>query len=94
MGQVILVRHGQASWGAADYDVLSPLGETQATAVGRALKDVQPTVVVHGEMKRQADTARLAVEAAGWAIQDPTEPAVGQVRLPRRALPVPRTLCG
>ncbi len=74
MGQIILVRHGQASWGAADYDVLSPLGEIQAAAVGRALKDVQPTVVVHGEMKRQADTARLAVEAAGWSIGTTTDP--------------------
>ena len=34
MGVVLLVRHGQASFGAADYDVLSPLGERQAAATG------------------------------------------------------------
>jgi len=29
-----LVRHGQASYGAADYDALSPRGEAQAAALG------------------------------------------------------------
>ena len=40
MGQILLVRHGQASWGAADYDVLSPLGERQAAALGACLAGV------------------------------------------------------
>lgn len=66
MGRIILVRHGQASWGAADYDVLSPLGEQQAEATGRALADLAPDVVVHGSMLRQRRTAELAVAAAGW----------------------------
>ena len=65
MGRIILVRHGQASWGAADYDVLSPLGEQQAEATGRALADLEPDVVVHGSMVRQRRTAELAVAAAG-----------------------------
>ncbi len=69
MTQVLLVRHGQASWGADDYDVLSPLGEQQAALVGRALAARgldRPDLVVHGAMKRQRETARLAAEAAGW----------------------------
>jgi len=66
MGQILLVRHGQASWGAADYDVLSSLGEEQGSAVGAALADVQPDVVVHGTMLRQRRTAELAAAAAGW----------------------------
>ena len=68
MGQILLVRHGQASWGAADYDVLSPLGEEQATAVGAALADLEPDVVVHGSMLRQLRTAELAAAAAGWSL--------------------------
>ena len=48
VGQVLLVRHGQASWGAADYDVLSPLGERQAAATGAFLAGVRPDAVVHG----------------------------------------------
>ena len=66
MGQIVLVRHGQASWGSADYDVLSPLGEHQAAVVGATLRGLAPDLVVHGTMKRQQGTAELAVGAAGW----------------------------
>jgi broad specificity phosphatase PhoE len=68
MGVILLVRHGQASWGAADYDELSPVGHEQGRLVGRALaaRGVTPTQVVAGGMKRHAQTARAAVDAAGW----------------------------
>jgi broad specificity phosphatase PhoE len=66
MGQILLARHGQASWGAADYDVLSATGEQQAEVLGRALADIAPDVVVHGSMLRQRRTAEIAVAAAGW----------------------------
>lgn len=33
MPSVLLIRHGQASFGATDYDVLSDVGERQAAAV-------------------------------------------------------------
>ena len=68
MGQVLLVRHAQASFGAADYDVLSPLGERQAATTGAALAGLQPHRVVHGTMVRQRRTAELMVEAAGWDV--------------------------
>ena len=64
----MLVRHGQASYGAADYDVLSPLGETQAARTGEVLADLRPDVVLHGAMKRQRRTAEVMVEAAGWPV--------------------------
>ncbi len=35
MGSLYLVRHGQASFGAEDYDQLSALGERQCEALGR-----------------------------------------------------------
>ena len=35
MGMLYLVRHGQASFGAADYDQLSELGARQCEALGR-----------------------------------------------------------
>ncbi len=66
MGRILLVRHGQASWGAADYDVLSATGEQQAEVLGRALADLAPDVVVHGSLLRQQRTAEIAVAAAGW----------------------------
>jgi len=35
MGTLYLVRHGQASFGAANYDQLSPLGQQQCGQLGR-----------------------------------------------------------
>jgi broad specificity phosphatase PhoE len=67
VGQIVLVRHGQASWGADDYDALSPLGERQAAATGALLAQLRPDAVVHGRMQRQQRTAELAADAAGWA---------------------------
>ena len=68
MSQVLLVRHGQASWGADDYDVLSDLGARQATVLGEVLRarGLQADVLLHGAMKRQRETARMLGEAAGW----------------------------
>ncbi|HEY4239018.1 MAG TPA: histidine phosphatase family protein [Kofleriaceae bacterium] len=58
MGTLLLVRHGQASYGQADYDRLSPLGEAQARAVGPALAGVDAIFV--GPLRRQQQTAELA----------------------------------
>ena len=66
MGIVHLVRHGQASFGSADYDVLSPEGEEQARLLGLALAGLQPDRVVHGSLVRQRRTASIAAAAAGW----------------------------
>jgi broad specificity phosphatase PhoE len=70
MGVVLLVRHGQASFGAADYDVLSETGVEQSRLLGRALvaQGVTPDVVVHGAMRRQRDTAAAMVEGGGWSV--------------------------
>ena len=37
MSKILLVRHGQASFGAADYDNLSPTGHEQSRVLGAAL---------------------------------------------------------
>ena len=37
MSKLYFFRHGQASLGADNYDVLSPLGEEQALALGKYL---------------------------------------------------------
>jgi broad specificity phosphatase PhoE len=66
---VYLVRHGQASFGAADYDVLSEAGRRQSAVLGAELarRGVVPDRVVTGSMARQRDTASLALAAAGLA---------------------------
>ncbi|MCW2794684.1 histidine phosphatase family protein [Nocardioides sp.] len=58
MGVLLLVRHGQASFGAEDYDVLSDLGWEQSRRLGRWLSErgVRPDVILRGDMKRHRDT--------------------------------------
>ena len=41
MGTIYLVRHGQASFGADDYDQLSALGTQQAQQLGRYWQERQ-----------------------------------------------------
>lgn len=60
MGAIYLIRHAQASFGARDYDKLSPLGEQQAARLGTVLADVRADVVVSGSMRRHRQTASLA----------------------------------
>lgn len=70
MGLILLVRHGQASWGAADYDQLSSRGEEQSWVIGQtfAARRLEPSRVVTGSMRRHHQTAQLAVEAAGLSV--------------------------
>ena len=63
MPVVLLVRHGQASFGADDYDVLSETGLRQSEVVGGELtrRGLRSPVVVSGGLRRQQDTARTAL---------------------------------
>lgn len=69
MGQILLVRHGQASFGAADYDALSPLGFEQSRLLGDGLaaRGIEADLVVHGTMRRHRETAETCAAAAGWS---------------------------
>lgn len=51
---VFLVRHGQASFGKADYDQLSPIGHQDARALGESLRRREwvPDRIICGTMKR------------------------------------------
>ena len=59
MPTVLLVRHGQASFGAADYDVLSELGRRQAEIVATSLaaRGYRPARLFTGTLRRQQETA-------------------------------------
>ena len=65
MALVLLVRHGQASFGADDYDVLSETGWEQASRLGRRLaaEGLRPAAVVRGGMRRHRETAESMLEA-------------------------------
>ena len=58
MGTLYLVRHGQASFGAANYDQLSPLGFQQAQALGSYWQARQrPFAAVYtGTLQRHVQT--------------------------------------
>lgn len=58
MGTIYLVRHGQASFGAADYDQLSALGLQQAQRLGSYWQDraVAFDAVYTGTLKRHRQT--------------------------------------
>ncbi|MBO9522183.1 MAG: histidine phosphatase family protein [Nocardioidaceae bacterium] len=68
MGQILLVRHGQASFGADDYDALSPTGFEQAGLLGKSLaaRSLGADLIVHGTMRRHRETAETCAGAAGW----------------------------
>lgn len=70
MGLILLVRHGQASYGSADYDKLSGLGVLQSEFLGAELGRCWPEVsrVVTGTHQRQRDTRRSACAAAEWQV--------------------------
>jgi broad specificity phosphatase PhoE len=67
MPTVLLVRHGQASFGAADYDVLSDVGRRQAEIVAASLagRGYRPTRLVCGSLRRQHETAAAFGAQAG-----------------------------
>ncbi|MEM7083482.1 MAG: histidine phosphatase family protein [Pseudomonadota bacterium] len=67
MPSLVLVRHGQASFGAENYDQLSDLGRRQAAATGVHLAKlgIKPTQVYSGQLERQKDSALLAMKAMG-----------------------------
>ncbi|APE42526.1 phosphoglycerate mutase [Sulfitobacter alexandrii] len=58
MAEMLVIRHGQASFGQDDYDVLSDLGKRQSAAVGAVLRDLGwvPDRLVTGTLTRQKDT--------------------------------------
>jgi broad specificity phosphatase PhoE len=72
VGSVLLVRHGQASWGTDDYDVLSETGWEQSRLLGRALADrgTDPAemLLVRGALRRHRETLEGVAEGAGWEL--------------------------
>ena len=64
MGSIYLIRHGQASFGADDYDVLSPTGVRQAQILGRHLAELGISFdrCLAGDLRRQPDTATGALD--------------------------------
>ena len=67
MPSILLVRHAQASFGGADYDVLSDHGHDQVEALVADLRrrGVRIDEVLSGSLARQRDTAGPVARLAG-----------------------------
>jgi broad specificity phosphatase PhoE len=72
MSMIYMIRHGQASFGKADYDQLSPLGKRQARILAQHLVDTgfQPDAIYSGTMARQTATAEEVLDLYGAAHQN------------------------
>ena len=75
MGQLYLVRHGQASFGSDDYDRLSELGRRQCVRLGEYFRDngIVFEAALTGTLRRQVDSLaciaqglQMAPEAQAW----------------------------
>lgn len=64
LGSIYLIRHGQASFGADNYDVLSPLGFRQSEALGQHLAQLGLRLdrCLSGNLQRQQNTAQTALQ--------------------------------
>lgn len=65
MAELLIVRHGQASFGADNYDELSDLGRQQSRALGETLRGLDwiPDRMITGSLMRQKQT----LEEMGFA---------------------------
>ena len=72
MGAIHLIRHGQASWDADDYDQLSGLGVRQGEWLGQSWEasGFRPTWSVAGAMRRHAQTAVATIDAIDGDLYD------------------------
>lgn len=76
MGALYFVRHGQASFGAEDYDQLSDLGRRQCERLGQwfAARQLRFDCVRTGTLKRHRQSL-AAIEAGGAPTQQSSETA-------------------
>ena len=68
MGNLYLVRHGQASFGKADYDNLSDLGKQQSLRLGQYFKRRRLVfdMVIMGSLRRHTQTWEAIAQGAGF----------------------------
>ena len=81
MATIYLVRHGQASFGAENYDQLSPLGQRQATATGEymARAGIRFDAVYSGDLSRQRETCELVAVKQGRELDHYIDPRFNEI---------------
>lgn len=92
MSTLYLVRHGQASFGAADYDQLSELGQRQCRRLGAyfAERGIGFDAVLMGSLRRHAQSHAALAEGLGGTPEPQVWPGLNEYHseaLIRAALP-------
>jgi broad specificity phosphatase PhoE len=80
MPELVLVRHGQASFGADDYDKLSELGWRQSRWLGEyfAARGASFDRVVRGSLRRHAETLAGIEEGMGGTLRGGEDPRLNE----------------
>ncbi|WP_046112249.1 histidine phosphatase family protein [Aquincola tertiaricarbonis] len=80
MGTLHLIRHGQASFGADDYDQLSPLGRRQAVRLGEYFraKGISFEAALVGTLRRHVQTFEGIVEGLEAPLQPLAWPGLNE----------------
>jgi broad specificity phosphatase PhoE len=80
MAELVLVRHAQASFGAADYDRLSELGWRQARWLGEhfAQRGASFDRVVRGSLRRHAETLAGIGQGMGEPVDAGEDPRLNE----------------
>lgn len=80
MAQFYLVRHGQASFGAANYDKLSPLGHQQARWLGEYYRERGITfdALITGDLVRHVETGQGILAGLGANLQADIQPGLNE----------------
>jgi broad specificity phosphatase PhoE len=80
MGSLYLVRHGQASFGADNYDLLSPLGRQQSVRLGEYFryKGIRFDAALTGTLTRQIQTLEGICEGMGVQFESTVGEGSGQ----------------
>ncbi|WP_296445648.1 histidine phosphatase family protein [Rhodoferax sp. UBA5149] len=80
MGTLYLVRHGQASFGAENYDQLSTLGQQQSVRLGEYFRQKGLTfdAVLTGTLRRQQQTYAGIREGGGFDLEAQAWPGLNE----------------
>ena len=80
MAELVLVRHGQASFGADDYDKLSELGWRQSRWLGEhfAERGAAFDAVIRGSLRRHAETLAGIAEGMGGTLDGAEDPRLNE----------------
>lgn len=80
MAELILVRHGQASFGAEDYDRLSELGWRQSRWLGEYLRErgIAFDRMLRGTLRRHDETLRGILDGLGVDATTSADPGLNE----------------